>query len=80
MAGFLTSVVAILVSRRAASSTFTFGFQRAQTLGAFASIAMVWLMTAFLVWEAIQRIKNPEEIDGKIMFITAAFGLLINLM
>ncbi len=72
--------MAILVSRRAASAAFTFGFQRAQTLGAFASIAMVWLMTAFLVWEAVERIRKPEEIDGKIMFITAVFGLIINLV
>lgn len=80
IAGFLTSVVAILVARRAASASYTFGFQRAQTLGAFASIAMVWIMTGFLVAEAIERIRNPSWVDGPIMFGTAAFGLLINIM
>ena len=80
MAGFLTSVVAIFVSRRSASKNFTFGFQRAQTLGALASIAIVWLITTYLVLEAIKRIKSPENINGKLMFFIALFGMLVNIV
>ncbi len=80
IAGFLTSVVAIIISKKSANLKYTFGFQRAQTLGALASVAFVWLMTAYLVIEAIERIKNPEPINGKLMFFTALFGVVINIM
>jgi len=39
-------------------------------LGALASVAFVWMITAYLVFEAIERIKNPESIDGRLMFLS----------
>lgn len=80
IAGFFTSVVAIIVARRMASRNYTFGFQRAQTLGAFASVAFVWILTVYLVIEAIDRIYNPVEINGKWMFFIALFGIFVNIM
>ena len=59
---------------------YTFGFQRAQTLGALASVAFVWIITVYLVYEAIERIKNPEIINGKLMFLIALFGTIVNIM
>lgn len=47
-------------------------------MGALASIVFVWILTVYLVIEAVDRIKNPEEIDGKIMFFFALFGLAVN--
>ena len=67
--------MSILISRRSANVKYTFGFQRAQTLGALASMVFVWIITACLVFEAIHRIKHPANINGKFMFFTALFGL-----
>lgn len=72
--------MAIIISRRSASSKYTFGFQRAQTLGALISVAFVWIITAYLVLEAIERIRKPEPINGKFMFFTALFGVIVNLV
>lgn len=80
IAGFLTSVVAIIISKKSANSKYTFGFQRAQTLGALASVAFVWLITAYLVIEAINRIKKPENVNGKFMFFIALFGVAVNIV
>ena len=76
----MTSVVAIIISKKSANLKYTFGFQRAQTLGALASVAFVWLMTAYLVIEAIKRIKTPENINGKFMFFIALFGVAVNIV
>lgn len=80
VAGFFTSIVAVLVARRQASHQYSFGFQRAQSIGAFASMALVWMLTIYLIIEAIERIRNPEEIDGKIMFFVALLGLAVNIV
>ena len=62
IASFLTSpctlkLIEILISRLSANMKFTFGFKRAQTLGALISVAFVWIITAYLVIEAVSRIE-----------------------
>jgi zinc transporter 2 len=49
-------------------------------VGAFASIALIWFLTIWLIYEAIERVIHPEEVNGVIMVITASFGLLINIV
>lgn len=43
----------------------SYGYHRVEVLGALASVLMIWLVTGILVVEAIQRIINPEEVNGK---------------
>lgn len=74
------SLFALWLTRRAATPTMTFGYHRAEILGALASGLSIWLISGFLILEAIQRVTNPPEVQGKIVFIVATFGLLANLM
>merc|ERR1719242_829160 len=41
---------------------------------------MLWVVQAFLVYEAVQRIQNPAHIDGPIMLTVAASGLVVNVI
>ena len=59
VAGFIVSVLALLLSSRAADAKYSFGYHRAEVLGALASILVVWLMTGCLIYEAIQRLITP---------------------
>ena len=43
----------------------------------FYFIYMVFIV--MLLWEAIERIRNPVEINGKLMFIISCIGLIVNL-
>jgi zinc transporter 2 len=58
----------------------SFGFHRAEILGAFISVILIWVLTGILVYEAIFRIQNPEDVDGKVMFIVASSGLAVNIL
>eukprot|EP01133_Synstelium_polycarpum_P009104 gene9104-10676_t len=59
----------------------SFGFHRAEILGALASVLMIWALTGVLIYEAIQRVLHPPDVvDGKIMFIIATCGLAINII
>ena len=79
--GFLISICAIWVSKKSKKTpTFTYGYARAEILGAFASIALIWFLTLWLLFEAVERVLHPEEVNGKVMVITASFGLLINIV
>jgi zinc transporter 2 len=78
-AGFIISLVALQKSQKRANQMLTYGYGRAEVLGAFTSILLIWTLTAVLVVEAIRRIIHPEPVKGRLMFIIAVLGIFINL-
>ena len=51
-----------------------------EVIGALISVLMIWLVTAVLVFMAIQRVLHPEyEINASIMMVTAALGVMFNI-
>jgi len=78
--GFFISIGAIFVSKRRPTFTFNHGFHWAEILGAFGSIALIWFLTIWLFYEAVEWVFHPEEINATAMIITAAFGLVINIV
>ena len=77
---FLVSVLALFLSSRKADATYTFGYHRAETLGALASILVVWMMTAILLFEAAHRLIQPEIVDGPLMFGVSVLGVVMNVL
>jgi solute carrier family 30 (zinc transporter), member 2 len=63
-----------------AHSNFTFGYHRAETIGAMISVLIVCIITGGLVMEALQRLTNPQPIDGKLMFLVSSMGIAFNLL
>lgn len=59
----------------------SFGWYRAEVLGAIVSVLMIWVITAILVYWAILRcITMDFEVDATIMLITSATAILVNIM
>lgn len=59
----------------------SFGWYRAEVLGAIVSVLMIWVITAILVYWAILRcITRDFEVDAPIMLITSAIAILVNIM
>ncbi|EIE87084.1 hypothetical protein RO3G_11795 [Rhizopus delemar RA 99-880] len=80
VASFIVALVAIYLAEKPATKRHTFGFHRAEVIAALVSVLTIWVLTAFLVHEAIQRIKYPQEINAKLMCITAAIGVAVNII
>ena len=80
VAGFLVSVLALFLSSRTADAQYTFGYHRSEVIGALASITVVWVMTALLLFEAVQRLITPEIVDGPIMFAVSVLGVVMNIV
>lgn len=58
----------------------TFGLRRAEVLGAFLNGLLLWAASAWIVWEAGQRmLSGPPPIEGMPVLIVAALGLAVNL-
>lgn len=80
-ASFMISLFAIWLSSRPATRKMSFGWYRAEVIGALFSVLMIWLVTGLLVYLAIERLRTKEfEIDSQVMVITASAGLLVNII
>ncbi|KAK6049358.1 hypothetical protein COOONC_13137 [Cooperia oncophora] len=80
-ASMLISLFSVYIATKPPSQRMSFGFHRAEVLGAFISVFLIWIVTGVLVVLAILRIANADyEIDATIMAITAAIGVFVNLM
>jgi len=59
----------------------SFGYHRAEVIGALASIILIWGLTILLFYEATIRVIGEVVVtDPLIMLITAGFGLFCNLV
>jgi cobalt-zinc-cadmium efflux system protein len=58
----------------------TYGYQRLQVLAAFVNSLLLLGAVAWLVVEAIHRLRTPAPVAGPVMFAIAAGGLLVNLV
>jgi cobalt-zinc-cadmium efflux system protein len=70
---------AFRLARRPADWRRTYGFDRFQVLVAFVNGLALFAIAAWIVYEAIERIATPREVDGRIMVVIAVLGLLVNI-
>ncbi|KAI9471904.1 MAG: cation efflux protein [Benjaminiella poitrasii] len=79
-ASFIFALTAIYLAEKPPTKKHTFGFHRAEVIAALVSVLTIWVLTGFLVLEAINRIKSPQVIDAKLMCITASIGVFVNII
>jgi cation diffusion facilitator family transporter len=74
------SAVALVIAQRNATSRYSWGFHRAEVFGALLSIFSIWVITVFLIFEAIKRFQSKPEILGGLMFSVSIICLVFNLI
>ena len=80
-ASFMISLLALWMAGRESTGKFSFGWYRAEVLGALISVVMIWVITAILVFLAIGRIINKDfEVNATVMLITSGFAILVNVV
>ncbi|EOY33913.1 Metal tolerance protein B1, putative isoform 3 [Theobroma cacao] len=81
VAGFSISLFTVWASAWKATSYQSFGYNRLEVLGALSSVQLIWLISALLIYEALDRILHKNgKVNGALMFAIAAFGFIINLV
>lgn len=72
------SFIANKLGRRKANVSKTFGYGRATILAALLNAVVMLGVAGFITFEAIQRLNNPQPIEGSIVIIVASIGILVN--
>jgi Cation efflux family len=47
----------------------SYGFHRAEVIAALGSVLTIWILTFYLVQAAIERLRNPEPINAKLVSV-----------
>ena len=72
------ALVALTLAARPSTPRRSFGFQRAEILAAFVNGLTLVIVSGWIVWEAVQRFRDPPEILGGWMLVVALAGLAVN--
>lgn len=74
----IISYIADLYGKKEASLQRTFGYKRAEIIAAFVNALSLLLVAIYLVFEAVQRFINPQEIQSTLVIWLAVLGILAN--
>jgi cation diffusion facilitator family transporter len=69
---------AYLVGKKGVSASHTFGYKRAEILGATINVALLVAAAVFILYEAFERFGHPEPVIGQIVTYLAALGIMGN--
>ena len=79
IAGFSISLFSLVLSERSASMKHSYGYHRAEILGALASVSIVWAMNGIILVEAYHRFVKPQHINAPLMLLISILGLILNI-
>jgi len=67
-------------SRQPSSPQKTFGYLRWEILAALVNGATLLMISAWILWEAVIRLRAPEAVSGGLMLVVAVSGLVVNII
>lgn len=80
VAAIALTLSAVWFASRPPTANKTFGYYRLEILAAFVNGIALVLLSIWVIWEAIQRWRDPGEIHGVQMSLVAFGGLIINII
>jgi cobalt-zinc-cadmium efflux system protein len=74
----LIAYIARRVSRKDADERYTFGYRRAELIGALINLTLLGVIGLYLIYEAVARFITPEPITGWLMAAAAGLALIVD--
>ncbi|MGA7873294.1 MAG: cation diffusion facilitator family transporter [Candidatus Binatus sp.] len=78
IAALCLGLLTLWISTRPASSAKTYGYLRAEILGALLNGFFLWLLVVFIWIEAIERLRDPRPVSGLGVMAIATVGIGVN--
>ncbi len=74
------SWLAIYLSTRPATHSRTYGFHRTEVFAAFINGVSLFVISGWIIYEAVQRFKQPEPVESLAMLVVACIGFTANVL
>src|SRR5215831_18176558 len=78
IAAICLSLLTLWISTRQATAGKTFGYLRAEILGALLNGLFLWVLVVFIWIEAAGRLRHPENVKGLGVMLVALIGIAVN--
>lgn len=78
--GLGMALAAITLASRAGSRQRTYGLYRLEVLAALANGLLLFGVSGYVIWEAIQRFAEPPTVPGLPLLLIAVVGLIVNIV
>ena len=79
-AAILLALFAMWIAERPASVESTFGYYRTEVLAALFNTLSLWVIAAWIFFEAYHRIRETPEVEGPLLLGVGAAGLVVNIL
>lgn len=76
----LVAYIARKISRKGADEQYTFGYRRAELIGAMIQLTALILVGLYLVYEATRRFIEPEPLLGGWIMVAAGVALVVDVV
>ncbi len=76
---FIIALVARRIGRLPSDERRTFGYRRAEIIGALINLTILILTSCYLIYEAVVRLFDSVPVTGWIVVVAAAIALVVNL-
>jgi cobalt-zinc-cadmium efflux system protein len=76
--GLLMSWGATILSKRRSTQRYSYGYKKLTILAALANALLLVFTSALIVYESINKLRNPVSINEVIVMVVAFIGILIN--
>lgn len=74
------ALIAVRLSRRPPDAKRSYGYARFEAFGALINGTLLFVVAAYIFWEAIGRFAKPPEVASTGMLVIAGLGLVVNLI
>ncbi len=75
---FVIALIARRIGRRPSDERRTFGYRRAEIIGALINLTILAVTSLYLLCEAVARLMSEQSVDGGTMVLTAGIALGVN--
>ncbi len=74
----LIAVLAFRIGQKKATDKYTYGFKRAEVIGAFTNLVLLFISGLYLFAEGVERLFSPHPIDGWMIIVISLFALVVD--
>ena len=74
----LIAFIARRISRQRPNQRYTFGYRRAEMIGAVINLTLLGTLGVYLFYEGVERLLRPVEVRGSLMAAAAMLALVVD--
>ncbi|MGJ8745484.1 cation diffusion facilitator family transporter [Polaribacter sp.] len=78
ISGLLLAFLAFRLLRFKPNTVFTYGLKKGSVVASFINSILLAFAIGAIAWEGVRHILNPNNINGNVVMIVAAIGIVIN--